>query len=171
MPTARQKVKMPSGKLIQASFSPSGMTMVLLSERQVIVHPIGEIFGSPNLKPRDRYQLVRSIDDLSVAHGTGKLRSVSASDGFILFPKRWPGKILNVQLHAILSTWLDHLPQILLYQLRFGIPRETHLGHEWQLVDTTDCYTSAKLCNATVSWDGNMVLQFHDYLLLWHRSR
>lgn len=85
MPTARQKVKMPSGKFIQASFSPSGMTMVLLSERQVIVHPIGEIFGSPNLKPRDRYQLVRSIDDLSVAHGTGKLRSVSASDDFILF--------------------------------------------------------------------------------------
>lgn len=85
LPTTRQNVEIPLGKFIQASFSPSGMTMVLLSERQVIVHPIGDIFGLPISKPRGRYQLVRSTEDLGVVHGKGKLRSVSASDDFILF--------------------------------------------------------------------------------------
>lgn len=58
--------------------------MVLLSGRQVIAHPVGDIFGTPISKPMGRYQMVGNTEDLSLAHGKGKLRSVSASDDFIL---------------------------------------------------------------------------------------
>lgn len=60
------------------------MTMVLLFERQVIVHLIADIFGTQIPKSRGRNQLVRNTEDLSVVRGKAKLRFVSASDDFIL---------------------------------------------------------------------------------------
>ena len=83
-PTFRNKLAMPPGKFIQAAFSPSGKTIALLSDKQLIVQPLEEILEaqSPNL--RIRHQLTKSTSALRLAYGIEKLLSVDLNDEFIL---------------------------------------------------------------------------------------
>lgn len=83
-PLTKKKMTMPSGKLVEAKISPSGLTMMLLSEKQVAIHPIDNAIGIAYQHPRSRYPLTRNIEDLPLINGSGKVRSGNISDEFVL---------------------------------------------------------------------------------------
>lgn len=45
MPSIRKKMEIFLGKFIRTVFSPSGNTLIILSEKKVVVHPLDEMLG------------------------------------------------------------------------------------------------------------------------------
>ena len=81
----KSNLTMPSGKFIQAAFSATGLTLVLLSAKQVVVHPLDVIPQTKSTSSISRYQLVKPLGELILARNTGNIRSVSVADDFVLF--------------------------------------------------------------------------------------
>ncbi|KAL8788188.1 MAG: hypothetical protein Q9213_001827 [Squamulea squamosa] len=164
--TTSTRITMPAGKFIQASFSASGLTLMLLSDREIIIYSME---NSDAIIPgflRARQSLVRNYKDLNRLDSLGKVRSVSVNDSYILL--REDGKVGHFY-DTLQSIVLIRFFEVTLYQMHFDGSRTTQICSDWERLDTSDCPADSKLCNALVSRDGNFVLQYHDYLLFWRR--
>lgn len=84
MPPSKKKLTLPTGRLVEAKTSPSGLTMILLSEKQVMIHPIENSLGMNYKYTKHRYPVTRDLLGFPLLNASGKLRSASVSDEFVL---------------------------------------------------------------------------------------
>ena len=61
--TGQRKLAMPSGISVQAASSSTGLTLILLSEKQVVVHLIEEVCQTLNTIFGYRYDSLKAIGD------------------------------------------------------------------------------------------------------------
>ena len=113
-PTVTRKLTMPCGKFIQAKFSASGLTLMLLSDEQIPVHPMETSTAIGYNSPSPREPLMRNIKDFKQIGGSGKIRSVSISDHYILL--RDVGEVRRLR-DTLRSSVLTCLPEVAIQPL------------------------------------------------------